>query len=177
MPDCRSSRSTKSRRARSLISPCRSRNCPQSGIERNSQVRFTWWNRAAGAAIRQSRRSAASGLCPSVSGFRKWRRMRPSSSREYHQKQPALITGGGPAGGSARGREKPRATKAGKVLSPHRMRGIEGAAETEPDVEVGVVEQHPCPGQPGQDGDGAGEVKLETEEGSGVRQHDSHHCL
>src|SRR4029450_88975 len=51
-----------------------------------------------------------------------------------------------------------RATKLGKVLAPHRMRGIEVTAETEPDVEVGVVEQHPRPGPPGQDGDRAGEV-------------------
>src|SRR4029453_12193880 len=57
------------------------------------------------------------------------------------------------------------------------MRGIEVAAETEPDAEVDVVEQHPCPGQPGQDGDGAGEVRLETEEGPGVRQRRTHQSL
>ena len=49
-----------------------------------------------------------------------------------------------------------------------RMRGIEATAQAKPDIEIGVVEQSVCQGQPGEDRDLVGKLKLEIKERFGV---------
>ncbi len=58
--------------------------------------------------------------------------------------------------------------QAAQVLLPGRMRGVEVAAEAEPDVEVGVVHEHGGQRSPRQGGERGGEVELEIEERLGV---------